>query len=239
MLRRLALASICVLAFGTTPVAAQDLVRVEAARRAAEAAFPAGTYATMIEASMEGMSGPLVDAFRNMPLMQLAAMAGVPQEDLPRLDEATMGQIMAILDPHLDERMRVTFSVMGEEIASLSATFEPQVREGLAEAYANRFTTDELHAINAFFATPAGAKHAAQTYLIIVDPAVMGRMEEALPAIMAEMPRILGQVQAKLAHVPPPRDAQDLNASERAVLAELFGIAPEHLERSLPAGATE
>jgi hypothetical protein len=132
---------------------------------------------------------------------------------------------MAILDPHFHERTQRTMDAMFAGITALVVTYEPAIREGLAEAYARRFDLAQLAELNRFFATPTGHAYAAQTMIISTDPAVMSRMQDMMPAMIKQMPAIMQNAQAATANLPPPRKFDQLSPAERSDLEKLLGVS--------------
>jgi len=100
---------------------------------------------------------------------------------------------------------------------------EPDVRAGLIEAYARRFTTAQLTELDRFFSTPTGNSFAAQSMLVYMDPAVMTRMQKMMPKIMEMMPDMIKKMQTATAAFPPmPKDSK-LTKEQRDKLAALLG----------------
>jgi len=110
------------------------------------------------------------------------------------------------------------------------------VREGLASAYAKRFTATQLTELNSFFATPTGKAYAADSMVIFMDPEVMKKMQEFVPTMMKAMPAIVDKAKTASASLPEPRKLQDLSPSDRARLAKLLGIPEDQLDSSRAGG---
>jgi len=212
----------------TAPAQAQDAAageRLASARETVDHVFPAGTYARLMEGTLDTVMNSVMGQIGELPLAQLARMGGLSEEEVAGIGEARLAEIMAIYDPHYDERMQLTMNTMFAGMAGVMGRLEPEMRAGLAEAYAARFTTGELQELNAFFATPAGAHYASESMLIWVDPAVTAKMEAIVPVLVEEMPAVLEKVAAATAHLPEPRGRDDLTPEEQARLEELFGGA--------------
>lgn len=207
----------------TGPDAASDPVQMAAARRVVDHVFPAGTYARLMNGAMTGMMAKTVDSLSQMPLSAFAGAGGVSPDAAARLDKATMGDVMAILDPAFQQRSEITVSVMMSEMTSLMAQVEPGIRDGLAEAYARRFSADQLADMNRFFETPSGAAFASNVMLLQADPAVVARMQAFMPMFIKALPGMVADAQRATASLPKPRRPQDLSPAERARLARLLG----------------
>ena len=91
-------------------------------------------------------------------------------------------------------------------------------REGMARAYARRFSLAELQDINRFFGSASGASFARQSFELMTDPELVKAMTAFMPEMMKEMPAIAEKLKAATAHLPPPpkdEEAEDA-ASEEA-----------------------
>lgn len=150
-------------------------------------------------------------------------MAGMTHEDVADLGDGTLAQVMEIYDPSYRERMERTMRVTMEHMTGLMGKMEPDMRAGLARAYAARFDEAQLSELNGFFATPAGSLYAAQSMMIFLDPQVMDSMQKMVPMLMEEMPALQVAMEMAVADLPPPRSSCDLSADERARLAKLLG----------------
>ncbi|GGN53904.1 hypothetical protein GCM10011349_28990 [Novosphingobium indicum] len=204
-----------------------DPARLAAARQTVDYVFPAGTYARIMNATMDKIMDSVMDSVGKMPIKDLAGMGGV---DTSKLSSASLSEIMAIYDPHYKERMTLTTHTMMGEMTTMMTEFEPEIRDGLAHAYAAKFDVKQLGELNAFFATPTGSEYAADSYMIMMSPKVMDKMQAFMPKMMKQMPAIVEKVKTATADLPPPRKYADLSDAERAELADLLGISVAELE---------
>lgn len=212
--------------------AAVDPARLEAARKTVDHVFPLGTYARMMDGTMDSMMDVIMDSAAGMPLKDLAGIGGLKQEELETpMGSATLAEIMAIYDPNYRERMKLSTRAMMSEMSGLMTEFEPEIRDGLAKAYAAKFDAAQLRELNAFFATPTGAAYAANSFMIFMDPAVMSKMQQFMPRMMERMPDIIAKVKTAVDKLPPPRAYKDLSEKERTRLAELLGLSREELDK--------
>lgn len=209
--------------------AAVDPARLAAARRTVDYVFPTGTYARMLNGTMDKMMDSMMDSMMKMPVRDLAGISGV---DASKLGPGTTAQIMEIYDPVYRERMRVTTHAMMGEMSTLMTRFEPDIREGLSHAYAAKYDVRQLGELNAFFATPTGRQYAADSYLIMMSPEVMSKMQAFVPELMKQMPAIVEKVKAKNASLPPVRKYADLSDADKTKLAGLLGISRQDLDKS-------
>ena len=207
-------------------VSAPDPARIAIARNVAGRMLPDGTFEKLMSSMLGGLMKRITDGMMDMPLKSIVGMGGVDAAKMKDLGPGTMRQITAILDSAFDQRMEIMTGVMGPEMGKLMTTMEPSFREGLAEAYANRFSEDELKKIDVFFREPAGEKFAQQLMTIQSDPAFLNKMQDLMPRLMQGMPAIMKKVEEATATLPKPRKPQDLNPAEKAELNKLLGISP-------------
>lgn len=158
-----------------------DPQRLAAARVVVDAIWPIGTYARIMQRSTGAMMN-----------MMAGNAFGLP------LDEARKK------DPYFDERLKLTMDTLMGEMAKIMSRFEPDIREGVAEAYAAKFNVEQLDELGRFFATPTGKAYANESMMLMTDPAIMKRMQAFIPEMMKDMPAIMEKVKAATAHLPPP-----------------------------------
>lgn len=180
-----------------------DPGRLALAKVTIDRVWPLGTYKRMMDGAMTTMMDSMMSSMYSMKPGDL-----IPGEDGKAADKAlegkTMRQVMFERDPHFEERMRLTNRTMMGEMGGLMTRMEPQVREGLARAYARKFDAVQLGDMNRFFASPSGAAYARESMTLMVDPEFIKIMSDFAPMMVKEMPRILKAVEAATAHLPPP-----------------------------------
>ncbi|QUL37449.1 DUF2059 domain-containing protein [Erythrobacter sp. JK5] len=221
------------------PLSAEQTARLPAAELVVERIFPAGTYARMMEDTMKPMMDGMMGSFMDLPINEIAKLTGLYTEDMPELGDGSVNEIMAILDPAFRDRSRMIADTTIQLVSDTMSRIEPSYRAGLARAYAVRFTEAELADLNAYFATPTGAKYAGESMLIYTDPQVMSAMNEMMPAMMGMMPEMMEQIAAANEQFPPARTYSELSPQEQARLSELLGVSPEELRASEPETGTE
>lgn len=220
--------------FQTEPLTPEQEARIPAAERVVGQIFPAGTYARMMNDTMKPMMDGIMGSMMDAPLAEIAKLSGLPQEDLPPLGEGSVGEVMAILDPAFEDRTKLMTDVTFKMVAEVMTEIEPAYRSGLSRAYAVRFSEAELTDLNTYFATPVGAKYAAESMLIYSDPQVMSAMNEMMPAMLRMMPDMMAQISEASAQFPAARTFSQLTPAEQQRLAELLGVSVEALQESEP-----
>ncbi len=211
----------------TVPVAGASPLATQIAGKL----FPDGTYRRMLGPQFGKMMAGMTDNIGTMPIGPLVKAAGLDDASAAKLDKASIGEIMAIIDPAFKERMRRTMDGMFAAMIPLFEKMEPDLRDGLALSLQSRFTPDQLSELGRFFATPTGNAFAGQQMLLFMDPAVMGKMQAQMPKIMEAMPSLIAEATKATADLPKAKTLKDLTAEERTKLAGLLGVTPEKLKK--------
>ncbi len=173
-----------------------DPQRLAISRKLALSIVAPGTMERVMRMSMGDMQTRMFASMFDMK----ASDVGATGED----KDKTLRESIAEKDPHFEERFRISQKVMGEEMAPIMGRMEPKLREGMAKAYARRFTLTELTEIEHFFGTSAGSSFARQSYEMMMDPEIMMEMASMMPDLMKEMPTIMAKVKKATAHLPLP-----------------------------------
>jgi hypothetical protein len=200
-----------------------DAAHVAAAQTVVNEVFPAGTYRKMMSGTFDKMMGQMSDQMLNMPVADIARIAGMPEDKLKSVKPATLKQMMLIIDPSFQKRMDAIMPVMMGMMVDMMDKMEPDVRAGLVEAYANHFTTPQLAELDRFFSTPTGGAFAAQSMLVYTDPAVMERMQKMMPRLMEMVPEMMKKMKAATAAFPPMPKGNQLTKAQRDQLTALLG----------------
>lgn len=216
------------------PIAAPATTTVAASSEALEIVgkvFPVGSYRKLMTGTLQQVIGGMSDQIGAMPIHEFARVAGVDQATLARLDKATLGEIMVILDPAYRDRMRLMMNGMFAELTNIMEAQEPAIRQGLAEAYTTRFTPAQLHEIAVFFATPTGSTYASEQMFLMTDPAVMTKLQAMMPRMMSTMPEMIVKAAKATEGLPKPKTYDQLTTAERNRLAKLLGIEPGKMNK--------
>ncbi|MCB4861598.1 MULTISPECIES: DUF2059 domain-containing protein [unclassified Sphingobium] len=219
-----------------TPIAAEAQTPVQAAavqsvdpalltkaQPIAAVILPNGTMEKMMGPMMQKMMGPMMDGMTRMPIREFLKVGGLDPERAEHLGEGTIEEMMAIIDPNFRKRMDVIVNSMMPAMGRFMGRYEPDMREGMAEAFAHRYSAAELDQIGAFLKTPVGAKFGAGFMELAADPHYIGRMQKIMPEMMQAMPEIMKSSAAELAKLPKPRTYNDLTKAERERLTALLG----------------
>jgi|SRR6185437_11005331 len=219
----------------TPPVShpAPDAARTAAAKVTIDYIFPAGTYGKLFGGSFGQIMDQTMNSMSAVPMADLVRSTGVPQEDIAKLGRTTLADVMEIMDPAYKQRQKATMDAMMPALSNMIASMEPSMREALADAYAGRFTLEQLNDMSRFFATPSGTAYANNSMLIMMDPEVVGRIAKDTPKmvqdLIAQMPAIQERIKTATADLPKARSYADLTAEQKAKLASLLGIDEKEL----------
>jgi hypothetical protein len=206
------------------PLPAPDPARMAVAERIMGKLMPDGTYRQLMGDSFTMMASKGTEAALDLKLRDLMKGIDMPEAQRAKLGPGSIGQIMRILDPSFTERQRLINETMFSELTQLMAEEEPAMRQAMANAYARRFTLDQLNDIDRFFSTPSGSAYAASNLTMMSDPAVQQQVQSLIPKIGAAMPSIIAKGMAATKNLPPVRKIDQLTDAERAELGRLLGI---------------
>ena len=222
------------------PLTAEQEARLPQAGALVDKILPEGAYAKMMQDVFEQMLEPITSMMpETMPPAAIARALGATAETIEALGAAEQAEITKLIDPVFSRRSDVVMEYMLGEMSGMVAQMEPGMRRGLSRAYAKRFTLDEMADIEAFFATPTGARYATESMLVFTDPQTMAGSMEAMPAMMAQMPQMMGGIEEAMAALPPQRDFADLSETERSRLATLLGTTVPELRDGMEAAEAE
>lgn len=223
--------------FGTAePLTEEQEARMPEAMQVVAKLFPEGTYAKMMNETMKPMFDGIMGGMGGSPALVLSGLTGIDPITLNQNDKEDLQQALDLLDPQAEARNQAISDMTVTLVADIMAEIEPSYRAGLARAYAVRFSAEELNGLDAFFSTELGGKYAAESFLIYADPQVMSAMNEMMPAMMERMPDIMGGIVTLVEEYPEGRSFSELDASERALLADLLGVTEQELSDAEPIG---
>ncbi len=210
-------------------VATPDPAKLEISRKVAFRLVPEGIFMKVMSGTMDQFMGGMMDQMMDMPMKELVEKFIKNPEDLKDMNEFTLSQAMAIIDPAYKERTQVGMKAMMSEMGGIMSSMEPGMREGMAVAYANRFSASELSDMDQFFSSASGSKFASENMTIMTDPAIMKQMQALMPKVMEAMPAIVKKVTAATNKLPPAKTAETMSEADRDALAKLLGVKPSDL----------
>jgi Uncharacterized protein conserved in bacteria (DUF2059) len=208
--------------------------QLAAARPVVDKLFPLGTYKRLMGGTLSKMMDGMMGSAMDMPVADIARISGVDADRVAAMDKASMGQVMAILDPHFRERMSVGMRAMMDSMTDFMSTYEPNVRDALSRAYARKFSASQLGELRAFFNTPTGSLYASESIAMYMDPEMMGAMQSVMPDMVKKMPEFVGIMTKATESLPKARNVNDLSDAELKELSRLLGVPERELKSARP-----
>lgn len=209
-----------------TPI---DPAQLELGRVTAGKLLPDGAYGKMMDQMMGSIMKPILAMDPGFSAGTISAKTGMDYEAAEKLTEEQRAAIEAILDPGRNQRTEGGLALISPLLIEAGKLLEPPMREGIARAYARKFSAAQLTEINGFFATPAGAAYAAESFAIQMDPEVLSATMQAMPVMMSKVMGGATEMEAKMKALPQERKIAELNATELAQLAKLTGRSTQDL----------
>src|SRR3546814_3118299 len=88
---------------------------------------------------------------------------------------------------------------------------EPPMRDGLAKAYARKFTGAQLTDLNSFLATPTGKLYAGEWMALQADPEVMVAVIKAVPPLVTKFIDRAPAIEKDLKELPKEKQLSDFD----------------------------
>lgn len=214
-----------------TPI---DPAQLALAQTTAGKLLPDGAYGKMMDQMLGQFIKPILALDGGMSAMQIASKTGIDYEVADKLTEAQRDEVTALLDPDRQARNDGMMNVLKPMLIDMGKLLEGPMREGIARAYARKFSAAQLGEINAFFATPSGQAYAAESFAIQADPEVLSATFQALPVMMTKFMGSGPDLEAQMKALPQERKVAELGAPELKRLAALLGTTPEALKAYAP-----
>ncbi len=216
--------------FSTKDAGPIDPQRLALAQQTTGKIMPSGIYNKMMGDMFDKMLGPLFGDKTGMSDFEISVTTGV---DIPEngFDAQKRAAITVLLDPHFADRSALIKESMRPMLDKAMASIEAPMREGLARAYARKFSAEQLTEMNQFFATPTGSFYASESFALQADPEVMQAMFSALPTLMQDMMQPAGDIDKKMKAIPPGKKLSDLKPAEMESLAKLLGTTTSQLKK--------
>jgi hypothetical protein len=210
-----------------TPI---DPAQLELGRATSAKLLPDGAYGKMMEQMLGQFLKPILAMDPGLSGSAIAAKTGMDYEAADKLTEDQRKAIAAIIDPQREARTEGALALMTPLMLEAGKALEPPMREGIARAYARKFSAAQLNEINAFFATPIGSSFAAESFAIQGDPEVLSATMQAMPLLLTKVMGSVGDLEAKMKALPQERKISELSAADLAQLAKLTDTTPEALK---------
>ncbi len=210
--------------FDTSSLPPIDPARLTLAQQTMGALIPAGSLERMMDNLYGKMFKTIMGEFGGQSDLMLSIQTGVESEQIAKLDEATKGKVADMFDPHRNEREDQITKVVKPLISEVLGDMEPPMREGLAKAYARKFTAAQLTDLNGFLATPTGALYANEWMALQADPEVMVAVVKAVPPLITKFIDRAPELEKDFKDLPKEKQLSDFDDKELAKLAKLMKV---------------
>lgn len=210
--------------FDTSDLPPIDPARLTLAQQTTAALIPAGSIEKMVDNLYGKMFKTIMGEFGGQSDLLLSIKTGVEADQIAKLDEATKGKVADMFDPHRKERDEQITRVIKPLISEALADMEPPMREGLAKAYARKFTGAQLTDLNTFLATPTGQLYAGEWMALQADPEVMVAVIKAVPPLVTKFIDRAPEIEKDLKDLPKEKQLSDFDDKELGKLAKLMKV---------------
>ena len=210
--------------FDTSNLPPVDPARLTLAERTTAALIPNGSIERMVDNLYGKMFKTFMGEFGGQSDLLLSIKTGIESEQIATLDEATKGQVADMFDPHRQEREDQITRTIKPLISEALADMEPPMRDGLAKAYARKFTGAQLTDLNSFLATPTGNLYAAEWMALQADPEVMVAVVKAVPPLVTKFIDRAPEIEKDFKELPKEKQLSDFSDKELGQLARLMKV---------------
>lgn len=210
--------------FGVDKLPAVPPAQLALAQQTTTALVPPGSLAKMIDNMYGKFFKGLMGELGGMSDLMLSIKTGVESEKIEALDEKSKAAIADMFDPQRAQREEQMTNVIKPLITEALGDLEGPMRNGMAYAYARKFSAQQLGEMNAFFATPTGKAYADEWMALQADPEVMLAMVKAVPPLINKFMDRGPEIEGKLKDLPKERQLSDFTDAELAKLAKLMKV---------------
>ncbi|USI75763.1 MULTISPECIES: DUF2059 domain-containing protein [unclassified Sphingopyxis] len=210
--------------FDTSSLPPIDPARLTLAQQTTAALIPTGSIEKMVDNLYGKMFKTLMGEFGGQSDLMLSIKTGVESEQIAKLDEPTKVKVADMFDPHRKEREDQITKVIKPLISEALADMEPPMRNGLAKAYARKFTGAQLTDINGFLATPTGKLYASEWMALQADPEVMLAVIKAVPPLINKFIDRAPEIEKDFKELPKEKQLSDFSDKELSSLAKLMKV---------------
>ncbi|MBJ7502451.1 MAG: DUF2059 domain-containing protein [Sphingopyxis sp.] len=210
--------------FDTSNLPPIDPSRLTLAQQTTAALIPNGSIEKMVDNLYGKMFKTIMGEFGGQSDLLLSIKTGVESEQIAGLDEATKGKVADMFDPHRKEREDQITRVIKPLISEALADMEPPMRDGLAKAYARKFSGAQLTDLNSFLATPTGRIYADEWMALQADPEVMLAVIKAVPPLITKFIDRAPEIEKDFKELPKERQLSDFDDKELGKLARLMKV---------------
>ncbi len=210
--------------FDTSDLPPIDPARLTLAQQTTAALIPTGSIEKMVDNLYGKMFKTIMGEMGGESDLMLSIKTGVETDKIAALDAGTKGQIADMFDPHRKERDEQITRVIKPLISEALADMEPPMRDGLAKAYARKFTGAQLTDLNGFLATPTGQLYAGEWMALQADPEVMVAVIKAVPPLVTKFIDRAPAIEKDLKELPKEKQLSDFDDKQLGKLAKLMKV---------------
>ena len=210
--------------FDTSSLPPIEPARLTLAQQSMGALIPTGSLEKMIDNLYGKMFKTIMAELGGQSDLMLSIKTGVESDKIATLDEATKTKIADIFDPHRKEREDQITRVIKPLISEALTDLERPMRDGMAKAYARKFSAAQLNDLNAFLATPTGSLYASEWMALQADPEVMVAVMKALPPMVTKFMDRGPQIEKDMKELPKEKQLSDFSDKELASLAKMMKV---------------
>lgn len=216
--------------FDTSDLPPIEPARLALAQQTTAALVPSGSLERMMDNLYGKMFKTIMAQADGASDLMLSIKTGVESDKIAALDAGTKTAIADLFDPHRKEREEQITKVVKPLISEALADLEPPMREGMAKAYARKFSAQQLGELNAFFATPTGHAYAQEWMAAQADPEVMLAVAKAVPPMVLKFIDRAPAIAEDFKDLPQERALADLSDVEMKKLAKMMKVDVKTLE---------
>lgn len=210
--------------FDTSSLPPIEPARLTLAQQTMGALIPAGSLEKMIDNLYGKMFKTIMAELGGQSNLMLSIKTGVESDKIATLDEATKNKIADMFDPHRQEREDQITRVIKPLISEALTDLERPMRDGMAKAYARKFSAAQLTDLNSFLATSTGRLYASEWMALQADPEVMVAVMKALPPMVTKFMDRGPQIEKDMKELPKEMQLSDFSDKELASLAKLMKV---------------
>lgn len=216
--------------FGTDKLPPIAPAQLALAQQTTTALIPAGSLEKMVDNLYGKLFKGLMDEFGGTSDLMLSIKTGVESEKIATLDEKSKLAAANLFDPYRQQREDQINKIVKPLISEALGDLEGPMRNGLAHAYARKFTAQQLGEMNAFFTTPTGKAYASEWMALQADPELMLAMIKAVPPLVNKFIDRGPEIEKDFKDLPKEKQLADLSDAELARLAKLMKVSVKELK---------
>ncbi|WP_262407966.1 DUF2059 domain-containing protein [Sphingopyxis sp. OPL5] len=216
--------------FGTDKLPPIAPAQLAIAQKTTGALVPTGSLEKMMDNLYGKLFRGLMGELGGMSDIMLSYKTGVEADKISALDDVTKEKIADIFDPNRKAREEQIMTNVKPLISEVLRDLEVPMREGMANAFARKFSADQLNQMNAFFATPAGSAYASEWMALQADPEIILAIIKSVPPMANKWIDRAPELEGKFKDLPKERQMADLSDADLTKLAGLMKVDVQTLK---------